>query len=242
MIDFKNVCYSYGRDITALDDISFHIDEGESVALIGANGSGKSTLMKMLNGLIFPDRGAYFFDGQEITSNRLRDENFAKVFHKRVGFVFQNSEVQLFCPNVYDEIAFGPRQLGMSGDEVEKRVSDVLGLLHIESLRLRQPYHLSGGEKKRVAIASTAVLNPDVYVFDEPMNGLDPRTKRFLREFMIGLNSAGKTVICSTQDFEYVNGVFKRAIVFSGTHNIIRDGSYEEIMGDSSFLYDNNII
>lgn len=242
MIDLKNVYYSYARDIPALEDVSLHIDEGESVALIGANGSGKSTLMKIINGLIFPDRGAYFFDGEGINLKKMQDGKFAKAFHKRVGFVFQNSEAQLFCPDVYDEIAFGPRQMGMDEDEVHNRVYDVLKLLKIEALKDRQPYHLSGGEKKRVAIASAAVLNPDVYVFDEPMNGLDPKTKRFLREFMININSAGKTIICSTQDFEYVKGVFKRAIVFSGGHTIARDGEYEKIIGDTSFLYNNNII
>ena len=97
--------------------------------------------------------------------------------------------------------------------------------MKIEELRNRQPYHLSGGEKKKVSIASVVVLNPDVYIFDEPMNGLDPKTKRFLKEFMITINNAGKTILCSTHDFEYVKGVFKRAIVFSSEHTIIRDGS-----------------
>lgn len=242
MIEIKDVSYSYDHKFPALKNINFHADEGEAIALIGANGSGKSTLMKIINGLILPDRGSYFFDDEEITEKRLQDEKFAKSFHKRVGFVFQNSEVQLFCPNVYDEIAFGPRQMGMSEEEVEKRVDDALRLLKIQELKDRQPYHLSGGEKKKVAIASVVVLNPDVYVFDEPMNGLDPRTKRFLREFMMAINDAGKTIICSTHDFEYVKGIFKRGIVFSGSHNIIRDGAYEEIMDDTSFLYDNNII
>lgn len=132
--------------------------------------------------------------------------------------------------------------MGMMEDEVKKRVEDTLKLLKIEELKNRQPYHLSGGEKKKVAIASVVVLNPEVYVFDEPLNGLDPKTKRFLREFMIAINMAGKTIICSTHDFEYVNGVFKRAIVFSNDHTIIRDGDYEEIMGDTEFLYENNII
>jgi len=123
----------------------------------------------------------------------------------------------------------------------QKRVGDTLKLLIIDELRNRQPYHLSGGEKKKVSIASVVVLNLDVYIFDEPMNGLDPKTKRFLKEFMITINNAGKTILCSTHDFEYVNGVFKRAVVFLSDHIIIRYGSYDKIMNYSKCLYDNNI-
>lgn len=242
MIDIKNISYAYENNILALKNVNLHIDEGEAIALLGVNGSGKSTLMKIINGLISPSSGSYVLCGEEITEKKLRNEQFTKLFHKRLGFVFQNSEVQLFCSNVYDEIAFGPRQMGMNEDEVKKRVNDTMILLNIEELEDRQPYHLSGGEKKKVAIASVVVLNPEVYILDEPMNGLDPKTKRFLREFIITLNKAGKTIICSTHDFEYVKQVFKRAIVFSSNHTIIRDSDYEEIMEDRKFLYENNII
>lgn len=242
MIDIKKISYKYSDEIYALKDINLHIGEGEAIALIGVNGSGKSTLMKLINGLITPHDGIYLFEGKEINYKSLQDESFSKAFHKKVGFVFQNSDVQLFCSNVYDEIAFGPRQMGMDEDEVKKRVEDTLKLLSIEELRDRPPYHLSGGEKKKVAIATVVVLNPDVYIFDEPMNGLDPKTKRFLKEFMIAINNAGKTILCSTHDFEYVQGVFKRAVVFSSDHTIIRDGAYDEIMADKKFLDENNII
>lgn len=242
MIEIKNLSYSYEEKIPALNKINLQIAEGEAVALIGANGCGKSTLMKVMNGLVYPDSGSFIFNGEEITEKKLQSSNFSKEFHKKVGFVFQNSEVQLFCTNVYDEIAFGPRQMGMTENQVEKRVTDTLKFLKIENLKDRQPYHLSGGEKKKVAIATVVVLNPDVYIFDEPMNGLDPKTKRFLKDFMQDINNAGKTIICSTHDFEYIGSVFKRAIVFSSNHTIIRDGSYEEIMKDREFLFENNII
>lgn len=242
MINMNNVSYYYDQNILALRNIDLQVQEGEAIALIGVNGCGKSTLMKLINGLISPQEGKYFFEGEEITYKKLQNESFSKNFHKKVGFVFQNSEVQLFCSNVYDEIAFGPRQMGMSEEEVEKRVNDTLKLLKIEDLRNRQPYHLSGGEKKKVAIATVVVLNPDVYIFDEPMNGLDPKTKRFLKEFMVNINNAGKTILCSTHDFEYVKGVFKRAVVFSKDHSIIRDAVYDDVMRDTEFLYNNNII
>lgn len=242
MIDIKNVSYKYSEGTFALRNVDLHIGEGEAIALIGVNGSGKSTLMKLINGLITASDGKYLFEGKEITDKELQNESFSKSFHKKLGFVFQNSEMQLFCSNVYDEIAFGPRQMGMDEEEVKRRVEDTLRLLKIEDLKDRQPYHLSGGEKKKVAIATVVVLNPEVYIFDEPMNGLDPKTKRFLREFMIAINNAGKTILCSTHDFEYIQDVFKRAVVFSGDHTIIREGKYDEIMKDKDFLYKNNII
>lgn len=242
MIDIKNVSYSYDGEFEALKDINLQIDSGETVAFIGPNGSGKSTFMKLINGLICPHKGKYIFDGFDITQKNLHDDFFSKSFHKKIGYVFQNSEVQLFCSNVYDEIAFGIRQMGFSEKDVEKRVEDITTLMNIEDLKYRQPYHLSGGEKKKVAIASVLVMNPEVLVFDEPMNGLDPKTKRFLRDLMITLNNAGKTILCSTHDFDYIKGVFKRAVVFSENHTIVRDGDYEEILNDKQFLIDNNII
>lgn len=242
LIQMKNINYSYDSGATAIKNINLEINSGESVAFIGPNGSGKSTLMKLINGLVSPSRGSYTFQGVEITSKQLENDMFLKNFHKKVGFVFQNSEVQLFCSNVYDEIAFGIRQMNMPEEEVSKRVEDILKLLKIENLKHRQPYHLSGGEKRKIAIASVLVMNPEVLVFDEPMNGLDPETKRFLKELMIVLNEAGKTILCSTHDFEYVKGVFKRAIVFSKDHTIIRDGDYKAIMEDEEFLFNNNII
>lgn len=242
MLDFKNSSFTYDKNIPALKDITLHFDEGESVALIGPNGSGKSTFLKLLSGLITPDRGSFCFEGEEITSKKMQDNIFSKAFHKKVGFVFQNSDAQLFCPDVYDEIAFGPRQMGMNEAEVKRRVNDTIKLLKIEDLVGRQPYHLSGGEKKKVAMASVIVLNPEVLILDEPMNGLDPKAKRFLRDFLIALNKSGKTILCSTHDFSYVEGVFKRAVVFSNDHTIIRDGNYDEIMKDIDFLKENNII
>jgi len=238
----KNIYYSYEGGATALKNVNLQINAGESVAFIGPNGSGKSTLMKLINGLVSPSSGSYSFEGLEITSKHLQNDLFSKNFHKKIGFVFQNSEVQLFCSNVYEEIAFGIRQMGMIEDEVQKRVEDILKLLKVEDLKHRQPYHLSGGEKRKIAIASVLVMNPQVLVFDEPMNGLDPESKRFLKELMIILNSSGKTILCSTHDFEYVKGVFNRAIVFSKDHTVIRDGSYKEIMEDNEFLFSNNII
>lgn len=241
MIHLKDVSYSYDK-FNALYKINLDINIGEAIAFIGPNGSGKSTLMKLINGLIYPSEGVYKFNGSVVNEKAMQDNKFSKLLHKKIGFVFQNSEVQLFCSNVFDEIAFGLRQMGMTEKEVLKRVEDILRFLNIEELRERQPYHLSGGEKKKVAIASVLALNPEILVLDEPMNALDPKTKRFIREMLLTLNKAGKTIICSTHDFEYVEGIFERAVVFSYDHTIIRDGNYNDILQDKDFLCEHNII
>lgn len=240
MIEVKDVYFKY-KDTQVLRDINVNIEEGESIALIGPNGSGKSTFLKLINGVIFPTKGSYYFNGDEINSKKLDDSNFSKLFHKKVGFIFQNSDAQLFCSNVYEEVAFGPRQMGLDEKEVDRRVGDCLRLLDIEDLKYREPYNLSGGEKKRAAIACVLSMNPEVLVLDEPMNGIDPKGKKFLRELLIKLNLSGKTIICSTHDFQYVEGVFKRALVFSEDHSIIRDDNYDDVINDNDFLVKYNI-
>lgn len=195
-----------------------------------------------MNGILFPSSGRYVFDNNEINENTLKNNKFLKLFHKRVGFVFQNSDAQLFCSTVFDEVAFGIMQMGLEGEEVDKRVRDCLKLLNIEKLKEEHPYNLSGGEKKRVAIASVLAMNPEVITLDEPMNAIDPKGKRFLKELLIDLNKSGKTIICATHDFEYIEGVFNRAVVFSENHKIIRDDRYENIISDREFLMECNII
>ena len=241
MIELRNVSYAYENSL-ALDDISFKIEKGESVCLLGPNGSGKSTLLKLINGLIFATSGSYLFDGEEITQKKLKDVKFAKRFHQRLGFAFQDSEAQLFCSNVYDEIAFGPRQMGMDEEAVEKRVDDCLSLLYLEEFKSRQPYHLSGGEKKKVAIAATLALNPEVLVLDEPMNGLDPRTERWLAAFIVKLNRAGKTVVTSTHNLELVQEISHRAVLFDETHHVAADLPTEKLLENIELLKRVNLV
>ncbi|MGI5978931.1 MAG: energy-coupling factor ABC transporter ATP-binding protein [Oscillospiraceae bacterium] len=241
MIELENVSYAY-EGALALDSINFKIEKGESLCLLGPNGSGKSTLLKLINGLIFATAGSYKFDGEEITQKKLKDVKFSKRFHQRLGFVFQDSEAQLFCSNVYDEIAFGPRQMGMDEQAVEKRVNDCLALLRLESFKSRQPYHLSGGEKKKVAIAATLALNPEVLILDEPMNGLDPRTERWLAAFIVDLNRAGKTVITSTHNLELVQEISHRAILFDESHRVAADLPTEKLLEDIDLLKRVNLV
>lgn len=241
MLSMNNITFKY-KNRVALNNINIDINSGESIALIGPNGSGKSTFLKTINGIVFPQKGEYIFNGNSITEKTLQNNSFSKSFHKKIGFIFQNSDSQLFCPTVYEEVAFGPRQMGLSEDIVNKRVSDCLQLLNIEKLKHEAPYNLSGGEKKRVAIACVLSMNPSILTLDEPMNGIDPKVKEFLRTLLIDLNKNGKTIICSTHDFEYVKGLFNRAIVFSENHEIIKDDNYESIINDKEFLKENNII
>ncbi|MCL1846560.1 MAG: energy-coupling factor ABC transporter ATP-binding protein [Coriobacteriia bacterium] len=241
MIELENVSFCYEGN-EALRDISLSIDEGESVSLLGANGCGKSTLQKLINGIIFADRGTYLFDGDEISAKTMKDARFAKAFHQKVGFVFQNCDAQLFCASVFDEVAFGPRQMGMDEDSVAARVEECLELLGLQDLRERQPYHLSGGEKKKLAIASVLSLNPQVLVLDEPMNGLDPRTERWLVEFLHELNHAGKTLIISTHDLELVQELSQRAVLFSEDHSLAADLATTQVMDDIELLKRVNLI
>lgn len=241
MIDIKDVSYSYSG-INALNNINLHIEKGEAVALMGPNGSGKSTLLKLINGIVSPDSGVYKFNNEEITYKKLQNTKFSKLFHQKIGFVFQNSDTQLFCADVFDEIAFGPRQMGINENDVEKRVNDCLNLLNIQDFKRRQPYHLSGGEKRKVAIACVLALNPEVLVLDEPMNGLDPRTQRWLVEFLVKLNKAGKTLISSTHNLELVQEISNRSILFDENHTIVADMPTEKLLEDIDLLKKVNLV
>ena len=189
-----------------------------------------------------PDSGFYKFNNEEITPKKLQNTKFSKGFHQKIGFVFQNSDVQLFCADVFDEIAFGPRQMGMNENDVEQRVDDCLNLLDIQSFKHRQPYHLSGGEKRKVAIACVLALNPEVLVLDEPMNGLDPRTQRWLVEFLATLNKAGKTIITATHNLDRVQELSDRAILFDENHGIAADLPTKEMILDIDLLKKVNLV
>lgn len=236
----ERVCYNYGNQF-ALRDISFTIRQGEHVAVLGANGSGKSTLLKILNGLIFPTSGVVECLGGRVAEPTLTGA-FLKCFRERIGFVFSEPDVQLFCPTVFDEVAFGPLQLGLPGDEAERRANELLNMLGIAALKERAPYTLSTGEKKKVAIASVLATNPDVLLLDEPTNGLDPRTQVWLFELLQGLKELKKTFIMSTHDLSLVEDLAERAIVINEGHEVAADGGSREILRDKDILLAANII
>lgn len=235
MISLKDISYSYDG-IPALCGISLCVARGEAVSLMGVSGCGKSTLLRLVNGIVFPSSGSYHFDGEEITRRRMDSQLFAKSFHKRMGFVFQNADVQLFCATVFDEVAFGPRQMGLDETAVAQRVGECLSLLEIESLASRQPFHLSGGEKRKVAIAAVLALNPDVLTLDEPLTGLDPRTQRWFVDLIVKLNRSGKTVITSSHSLDLAQELSSRTILFSRTHEIAADAPTVKILEDAELL------
>jgi cobalt/nickel transport system ATP-binding protein len=242
LLELERVSYSYLRRFPALDRVSLCIRAGEKVALLGANGCGKSTLLKLLDGLIFPDAGRYTAFGTEVTEDALEEEEFNGSFRSRVGFIFQNSDAQVFSPTVREEIAFGPLNLAMAAEEVEERVADTLDMLGIADIADRAPYQLSGGQKKRVAIASVLVMNPQVLLFDEPTAALDPRTQQWLLELIVALNESGKTIVLATHDLERLDMVADRCVVFSEGHRIVAEGTPGEILGDRDLLLGVNLI
>jgi cobalt/nickel transport system ATP-binding protein len=221
IIQLNEVCYAYEGQI-ALRNVTLSIEKGKTVVLQGDNGCGKSTLLKLLNGLIFPEQGSYFFDGHKINEKNLKDNRFAKKFHQRMGFVFQNADVQLFCGSVEEEIDFGPRQMGLSEEEIERRREDVIRLLQIDHLRGRAPYHLSGGEKRKVAIACILSMNPQVLVLDEPLAGLDRKTQEWLTGFLLDLKAAGKTMVIATHNDELARLLADRIVYMNENHEIER--------------------
>lgn len=242
IITIENVSYSYYGKIPALLDITVAIKEGERFAFIGANGSGKSTLLKIMNGLLYPQSGRVFFRGREVSEKTLKDKRFLRTFRSAVGFIFQDPDVQLFCPTVFDELLYGPLQLGIDEKEAIERAYQVMKMLNIENLKDRPSYMLSGGEKKRVSIGSVLTMNPDIILFDEPTNGLDPRTQCFLVELLFALNEAGKTIVIATHDLSLVDELHSRVAVLSEEHRIERIGSAEDILKDEELLLRVNLI
>jgi cobalt/nickel transport system ATP-binding protein len=242
LLECRDLHYAYLDRFPALDGVSFDVVAGETLALLGANGCGKSTLLKVLDGLIFPTAGSYRAFGQDVTEDHLEDEQFATGFRSRVGFIFQNTDAQVFSPSVRDEVAFGPLQLGIGRDEVEQRIADVLAMLDIADLADRAPYQLSGGQKKRVAIASVLVTNPELILFDEPTAALDPRTQQWLLELIVELGRAGKTIVLATHDLDVLDWVCTRCLVFGEDHRIARDGTPDEVLDDRDTLLAANLI
>jgi cobalt/nickel transport system ATP-binding protein len=209
ILEAREIRYRYPRGMEAIQGISFHIRKGEKIALVGPNGAGKSTLMLMFNGMIRPDSGIILFDNEPVSY----DKGPLRELRKRVGFVLQNPDRQIIAPTVYQDVAFGPVNLGYSESEVKKAVLEALRYVGLEGFERRPPHLLSGGEKKRVAIAGILAMDPDVLVFDEPTSGLDPSGSEDIMELLDELHHQGKTIIISTHDIELAYPWADRAIL-----------------------------
>ncbi len=239
--ELDRVSYSYGDGVVALRDVSLAVRAGEKVAILGANGSGKSTLLKILDGLYFATRGTVRAFGVPLTEHLLADDGFAYAFRRRVGFVFQDSDVQLFSATVWEEVAFGPLQLGLGQAEVAARVRETLALLGIEKLGERPPYRLSAGEKKKVCLASVLASRPEVLLLDEPTAGLDPRSRCALVEFIGRFHAEGHTIVTATHDLDILEEIADSVFVLDEDSRLALAGTPREVLADEGLLVRTNL-
>lgn len=231
MIGFQNVDFSYEKDRKVLHDMSFSIGKGESVGLIGANGAGKSTIMKLLLGLLGPDSGKVMIDGVEVKKETLGD------IRAKLGFVLQNSDNQMFMPTVYEDMIFGPLNYGLSREEVDRRVDEVLGRLGLEYLKNRYNHKISGGEKRMAAIATILAMEPEAILMDEPTSALDPYNRRIVINTIKGLP---QTRLIASHDLDMILDTCGRVILIS-EGRIAADGPAREILTDRELLEANRM-
>ncbi len=242
VFELTGVSYAYAGGVTALSDVTVAVAEGERLALLGANGSGKSTLLMVMAGLAQPFSGELRAFGAPLTAELLRDEAVAHAFRRRVGIVFQSADAQLFSPTVRDEVAFGPLHLRLPHDEVLRRVDDTLAMLGLTALAERAPYKLSGGEKKKVALAAVLAVDPEVLMLDEPTSELDPRTRQWLIELLERLHEAGKTIVVATHELAEVERLADRALILAEDHGVAAVGPVHELLADRDLLLRVNLI
>lgn len=226
IVEAKDLHYTYPDGTAGLSGVTFRITHGESVALVGENGAGKSTLLLHLNGFLMAEKGEVRVGGYPLNAGNLR------AARRAVGMVFQNPDDQLFMPTVFDDVAFGPLNLGMEGEEVDARVMQALDTVGAAHLKRRPPYKLSQGEKRSVAIASVLAMSPDILVMDEPTSSLDPKSRRNLIEL---LKTFKHTKIIATHDLDMAMDLCERTIVLH-KGKVTANGSTREIFRDEELL------
>ncbi|MGN0143479.1 MAG: energy-coupling factor ABC transporter ATP-binding protein [Clostridium sp.] len=231
VIEAYNVDYKYPDGYRAIKDVSFCVKEGEKLGIIGANGAGKSTMLKLLTGILSTENG-------KITVNDiLLNKKNLKEIRKKVGFVFQDSDNQLFMNTVYDDIAFGLRSSKKDEKNIKLRVDAILEKFQIERLKNKQIYKLSGGEKKVVAIAGVIVMNPDIILMDEVTASLDPKSRRTVINLITDLK---KTIVIASHDLDMILDVCDRVLVFNNGE-IIQEGSAYSILSNKKIMEESNL-
>jgi energy-coupling factor transport system ATP-binding protein len=235
MIKVNDIYFTYPTGVEALKEVSLTIKDGEFIAIMGQNGAGKTTLIKHFNGLLKPTKGEVLVDGIDTKTTSV-----AKLA-RNVGFVFQNPDNQLFCETVEEEVAFALKNFGYKDITLKKRVTWALNLLGLTEYRKTSPFMLSGGERKRVALASVLAWNPKVVVMDEPTIGQDHHQKEILRQFIVQLNTQGKTVVVVTHDVEFVAECNPRVILMS-EGKIVADGVGKKVLTDIDRLTQASIV
>ena len=229
MVEFQNVSFSYG-DVPVVENLSFTIQKGETVGLIGANGAGKSTIMKLMLGLL-SGSGEIQVDGLPVCRDNLAE------IRKKIGFVLQDSDNQMFMPTVYEDMIFGPRNYGLSKEETEKRVDTVLTQLGLQDLKHRHNHKISGGEKRMAAIATILAMEPEMILMDEPSTALDPVNRRTV---INTINRLPQTKLIASHDLDMILDTCQRVILLShGT--IVADGDAETILRDKALLEANRM-
>ncbi|ALT69187.1 ATP-binding cassette domain-containing protein [Methanobrevibacter millerae] len=236
MLEVRDIKYSYNNDYQALKGVSLKIEKGEMVALLGKNGAGKSTLFLHLNGIYEPDEGKVFIDGEELKY----DKKSLLKFRQKVGIVFQNPDDQIFAPTVEEDVAFGPLNLGLSMEEVQDRVEEALDRVGMSGFEKTAPHHLSGGQKKRVAIAGILAMKPEIMVLDEPTAGLDPQGVTNLVKLLKELNDEGITIVISTHEVDLVPDYANRVFVLVGGE-LIAEGTPKDIFSRPDILESANL-
>ena len=237
MIELDGIRYAWPDTPPALDGVSLRVREGEKLVLLGANGSGKSTLLKLLNGLVTPQAGDYRYDGEEVTPARLESGAWARRFRSEVVLLFQHPEAMLFTPTVRDEIAYGPRQLGLA--DAEARAGRWLAALGLDALAGKAPFALSGGQKQKVALAAILALEPRLLLLDEPVASLDPRASGWLVDFLL---DCGKTVIVSTHNLSMAAELGERCLVLGEGGRPLYDGPLQAALRDRALLEAANLV
>ena len=230
MIEFQNVSFSYEKGRPVLRDMSFRIERGEAVGLIGANGAGKSTVMKLLLGLL-QGEGRVLVDGTEVKRETLGE------IRRKLGFVLQNSDNQMFMPTVYEDMVFAPLNYGLSREEADARVDAVLSGLHLEELRHRYNHKISGGEKRMAAIATILAMEPEAILMDEPTTALDPYNRRIVINTIRQLD---QTKLITSHDLDMILDTCGRVILLS-EGRIAADGPAGEILRDRALLERNRM-
>ena len=230
MLEFRNVSFGYDRTSPVIRELSFKINDGETVGLIGANGAGKSTVMKLILGLLSGE-GEILLDGVEVKKETLSD------IRKKIGFVLQDSDDPMFMPTVYEDMIFGPMNYGMSREEADKKADEVLEKLGITGLKHRHNHRLSGGEKRMAAIATILAMEPEVILMDEPTAALDPYNRRIVINAVNGLS---QTRIITSHDLDMIMDTCERVILLS-SGRIAADGPAETILSDRALLEENRL-
>jgi cobalt/nickel transport system ATP-binding protein len=236
IIETNDINYHYPDGTEALKRVNFKAVEGKIIALLGPNGAGKSTLFLHFNGILRPTSGSIIVNSEEIKYDK---KNLMKV-RQNVGIVFQNPDDQLFAPTVVEDVAFGPMNMGLSKDEVERRVDESLKRVGMEEFKNKAPHHLSGGQKKRVAIAGILAMNPRIMVLDEPTSGLDLKGASQILRILYELNKEGMTIIISTHDVDLVP-LYAHQVYIISKGEIIKKGSPQEVFGDVKTIRDANL-